>query len=132
MGLIRLDHVGFATADLASARRFFSETLGAALSDTVTDPIQKVQICFARFEGGTVELVAPSEEGSPVDAVLKKGGGCYHLCFETDDLEAAISELRKQSCLPLAEPVPAAAFAGRRICFLFHRDGRLIELVQAP
>jgi len=126
-----LDHVGFATSDLEATRTFFSETLGASVTEPITDTVQKVRICFARFTGGTVELVAPAGENSPIDQALKKGGGCYHLCFATDDIEATVERLRKDGCLPLNEPVPAPALSGRRICFLFSREARLIELVEA-
>jgi len=131
MGLKRLAHVGFAVGEMEPARQFFSDVLAAEVSEAVTDPTQKVQVCFARFDGGTVELVAPAGPGSPVDAVLKKGGGCYHLCFETDDLEAEITRLRGHGFLPTASPAAAVAFGGRRICFLYSRQGRLIELVEA-
>jgi methylmalonyl-CoA/ethylmalonyl-CoA epimerase len=117
---------------MEAGRAFFSEVFGASVTEAVTDPIQKVQVCFARFDGGTVELVAPAGEGSPVDAVLKKGGGCYHLCFETDDIEAEIARLRQHRFLPTGAPAPAVAFDQRRICFLYSREGRLIELVEAP
>jgi methylmalonyl-CoA/ethylmalonyl-CoA epimerase len=123
--------VGFAVADLEKAASFFRDVLGASLTEPVVDPIQKVQIRFARFEGGTVELVAPAGEGSPVDKVLARGGGCYHLCFETPDIDAALGGLRQKQCLPTGPAVPAVAFGGRRVCFLYHREGRLIELVEA-
>lgn len=132
---MRLAHVGFAVADLEAARDFYRGALQAELTEPVVDPVQKVRICFARFggpgAGPCVELVAPAGPGSPVDGVLAKGGGCYHLCFETDDLDAAVQRLRRSGCLPVGRPSPAAAFAGRRVCFLYSAEGRLLELVEA-
>ncbi len=57
-------------------------------------------------------------------------GGLYHLCYEVDDLDGQVEHFRRKGCLPLGEPVPAAAFEGCRIVFLLTPERDLVELVE--
>jgi methylmalonyl-CoA/ethylmalonyl-CoA epimerase len=131
--LHRLDHAGFAVADLEPAIALFRDTFGAAVGPVIEDPIQRVRLCFAEYEGGRVELIAPLGSDSPVTRLLADtGGGLYHVCFEADDLDAEFQRLRKQGFVPTGPAQPAVAFGGRRVIFLYHPIARLIELVEAP
>jgi methylmalonyl-CoA/ethylmalonyl-CoA epimerase len=104
------------------------------ITDPVSDPRQRVTVCFAEMRGGTtIELVEPLGENSPVDAIIGSSrGGVYHLCFEADDLDAELARFRAKRCVPLGKPVPAVAFGGRRIVFLLTPERDLIEIVEAP
>jgi methylmalonyl-CoA epimerase len=130
--LRRLDHVGFAAADLAAAVALFREVLGGRPGPVFEDPLQRVRVCFVEHPGGRVEIVAPLGDASPIASVLAAGGGAYHLCYEADDLDAEGERLRGAGFVPVGAPCPAVAFGGRRIWFLFHPIARLIELVEAP
>jgi methylmalonyl-CoA/ethylmalonyl-CoA epimerase len=129
--LERLDHTGFAVAQLEAAITLFRDTLGAQVGPIYEDPIQRVRICFAEYPGGRVELVAPLGADSPVSTIVANGGGAYHLCFQTDDLDAELARLRETGFVPASTPQPAVAFGGRRVVFLFNRIAQLIELVEA-
>ena len=131
MTIRRLDHTGFAVRDMSRASALFRDVFGADVSEVVADPVQNVRIAFARWPGGCVELVAPLEVPGPIDRALAAGGGTYHLCFETDAMEADIEQFRSQGFIPVSEPRPAVAFDGRRVAFLFHGVARLVELVEA-
>lgn len=133
---MRFHHVGYAVKDI---RRYVDEFLTPMFSpvkvtEPVEDPIQQVRVCFAHMQGGTViELVEPLGERSPVSAILESGrGGLYHLCYEVDDLAAAMKRLRVKGCLPLGKPVPAVAFNGRCIVFLMTPERDLIEVLERP
>jgi methylmalonyl-CoA epimerase len=129
----RLDHAGFAVADLDAAIPLFRDVFGASVGPVVEDPIQRVKLCFAEYRGGRVELIAPLGEDSPVSQLIaSSGGGLYHLCFETTDLDGEVRQLRRQGFVPTGPAQPAVAFDGRRVIFLFHRLAQLIELVEAP
>jgi methylmalonyl-CoA/ethylmalonyl-CoA epimerase len=129
----RLDHAGFAVAALEPAIALFRDTLSATIGPVFEDPLQKVRLCFAEYPGGRVELIAPLGPDSPVSRIIADaGGGLYHLCYETDDLDAEFQRLRTQGFVPTGPPQPAVAFGGRRVVFLYHRIAQLIELVEAP
>jgi methylmalonyl-CoA/ethylmalonyl-CoA epimerase len=132
---IRLHHIGYAVADAARyLETFLVPLLGPLeIGRTYEDPIQKVRVRFVTVPPGSlIELVEPLEEESPVSRVIgSPRGGVYHICYEVDDLESEIRRFRQRRCLPLGTPVPAVAFAGRRIIFLMTPQHDLIELVEA-
>ena len=77
-----------------------------------------------------VELVSPTAESSPVSAFLARGGGFHHICYEVDDLEAALYEARSRKALILRQPKPAVAFSGRRIAWIITPEKFLIEFLE--
>jgi methylmalonyl-CoA/ethylmalonyl-CoA epimerase len=133
---LKFHHIGYAVENMADYLETFLRPLFAPLSVTapITDPIQKVSVCFVEMPGGVViELVEPAADDSPIrDIIGSPRGGVYHLCYEVADLDAAILAFRRKRCLPLAKPAPAAAFQNRRIVFLLTPQRDLIELVEAP
>ena len=132
----KLLHVGVAVPSLDPATESLSTLFGyKVVSGPFEDPIQKVAVNFlAKSDSDIVEieLIAPISEGSPIRSMLKKhGGGAYHLCFETCDIEAALTHARKNGCIIVSEPVPAVAFQGRRIAWIYTPSHQLFELVEA-
>ena len=132
---MRFHHVGYAVADIDRYLKEFLRPLlvPSRVSPVYEDPIQRVRVIFAEVSPGTlIELVEPLDQGSPVTRFVGDArGGLYHLCYEVDDLDAAITRFRKHRCLPLAPAAPAVAFAGRRIVFMMTPQRDLIELVEA-
>lgn len=124
-------HVGVVTGDLLAATRFY-QSLEYASSEIFGDPLQKVRIVLMRREGSPmIELVNPSEESSPAHAWLQRiTSGAYHTCYSTPDIERTAEVLRDRSFFPLSEPAPAAAFQGKRVCFLWSAEVGLLELVE--
>ena len=131
---MRFHHVGYATANIDRFVEDFFRPVFAplAISDKISDPIQRVTVCFARMQGEMlIELVEPFGENSPVDSVIGSSrGGVYHLCYEVEDLDRELVRCRQNRCMPVSRPVPAAAFDGRRIVFLLTPQRDLIELVE--
>jgi len=131
---MRFHHVGYATRNIdLYVEDFFGPVFAPlAISEKVSDPIQRVTVCFARMQGDTmIELVEPFGENSPIDSIIGSNrGGVYHLCYEVDDLDWEVARCRKSRCMPVSKPVPAAAFNGRRIVFLLTPQRDLIELVE--
>ena len=80
----------------------------------------------------TLELLEPANEKSPVFLSLKKGIKLVHLCFEVPDIEAAIARGIEHSFMQIAPPVPAPAFEGRRIAWVYHAALGLFELLEKP
>jgi len=63
--------------------------------------------------------------------LAKSGGGAYHLCFETSDIEQALVHAKNNGCIVISGPVPAVAFNGRRIAWIYTKSRQLFELVEA-
>jgi len=95
------------------------------------DEVQKVKVAFVDCGGGvSLELIEPLTVDSPVTRFLKGGGGLHHLCYEVDDIDEAVDDLRGQGALLVCSPVPAAAFNGKKIAFLYLYKKSLIEIVE--
>jgi methylmalonyl-CoA/ethylmalonyl-CoA epimerase len=132
----KLLHVGVAVPSLEPATESLSTLFGyKVVSGPFDDPIQKVAVNFlatSTEDAAEIELIAPRGDDSPIRPMLAKtGGGAYHLCFETNDIDAALTHLRNHGCVILALPVPAVAFGGRKIAWIYTSSRQLFEIVQA-
>ena len=129
---MRFHHVGIAVQNILEAILAY-EALGySKTSAIIIDPIQKVQLCFLYKAGApTLELVAAMSRESPVTNILAKSGPTpYHNCFEVDDVSESVVSLKQSGYRRLSAIVPAIAFGNRRICFLYHKEVGLIELLE--
>jgi methylmalonyl-CoA/ethylmalonyl-CoA epimerase len=131
---MRLHHVGIVVENIARHARLYSEHFGMQpLSEVVPDSTQRVEVQFLGEPAQvSLELIQPLGEDSPVRRALEKGGGYNHLCFEVDDICESVRQAEAKGAICVRQPVPAAAFGGRRIAFLFFREIGLIEFVEAP
>jgi methylmalonyl-CoA/ethylmalonyl-CoA epimerase len=77
-----------------------------------------------------VELVEPATPDSTVGRELKKGGGLNHLCYELDDIEGQVEDAVADGAILAVAPVPAVAFSGHRIAFVYFRKVGPIEFVE--
>lgn len=94
------------------------------------DPIQRVKVAFVTFNGVAIELIEPLNETSPVSNSLKKGIKLVHLCYEVNHLDESIKFAKQNGFSIISKPVPAVAFEGRKIQWLFHKTLGLVELVE--
>jgi len=128
---MRVHHYGFATNDLKASIRTF-RLLGYRVGKPILDPTQKVYVAFVHREGESpIELVADATPDGPTKGLLSKvGNGLYHICYEVDDLDRAIEDLRQKRFLLRHSPAEATAFDGRRIAWMYNWDVGLIELLE--
>ena len=124
-------HIGIACYNIEETSQFFIQT-GYSLSPAIYDSIQNVNIAFLSKKGNPlIELISPHDETSPVNKNLQKNGvSPYHICYETENLEETIAELKKLKFLLVSRPAAAVAMEKRRVCFLFSKNAGLIELVE--
>ncbi len=105
-----------------------------ALTDIIVDPLQRARVLFLQTspaETAQIELVEPDGEDSPVQRFLARGGGLNHLCYEVDDLNGALDEMRRRRCVVVSKPKPAVAFNGRPVAWVMTPEWLLIELLLA-
>jgi methylmalonyl-CoA/ethylmalonyl-CoA epimerase len=129
---MRFHHVGIAVHNISEAIIAY-EALGYSKNSAIiNDPIQKVQLCFLeKKESPILELVAATSMESPVTNILARSGPTpYHNCFEVNDISESVISLKQWGYRRLSPVVPAIAFGNRRICFLYHKEVGLIELLE--
>jgi methylmalonyl-CoA/ethylmalonyl-CoA epimerase len=127
-------HVGFVVASIDAAIQGVAKSVDAEWDGEIThDPLQYVRVAFLRPKHAAdplVELVEPAGEKSPVLAFLQRGGGLHHLCYEVDQLDRQLETSRAGGGLVVRPPLPAVAFGGRRIAWLYTKEKLLIEYLE--
>ena len=130
----RFHHLGFVVASIRTSVPGFMESLQAEWDGLIFhDPNQAVRVTFLRGKhpaSPVLELVEPAGENSPVIPFLKRGGGLHHLCYEIDNLEDQLALSRAQGGLVVKTPLPAVAFEGRRIAWVYTKNKLLLEYLE--
>ena len=130
----KLHHVGFVVASIRDVIDHFAQSVdGTWDGRLIHDPLQCVHVAFIKTccpQDPMLELVEPAGENSPVSKIMKKGGGFPHLCYEADDLEKQLKKSREKGGLIVRPPLPAVAFDGRRIAWVYTPEHLLLEYLE--
>ena len=128
----RLNHVAIVVPDLAAAAKLYADGLGASVSEPMPLPEHGVTTVFVELPNSKIELLHPLGEDSPIEKFLSNhpSGGMHHLCYEVDDLQAAIDHLVAQGARVLGDGKPRLGAHNLPVVFLHPKDfcGTLIEL----
>ena len=129
---MKIDHIGYAVKRIDRAITAFQK-LGYEFEPVIDDTDRNVKLAFGSKYGYRIELVAPLDKKleSPVDQYLSNAVGTpYHICYESENLDAVIEELKAQGYKVVIEPRPAVAFGGRRVVFMMNIGFGLMEIVE--
>jgi methylmalonyl-CoA epimerase len=130
--LTRIDHIGIAIQNINEALAFFQDALGIELDRVVTEEGGRTKVAFMPVGGSDVELVEPQDTESGLAKFLaKRGEGVHHICFQVDDIDAALARLKEKGA-QLIDETPRQNAAGMRYAFIHPKSahGVLIELYQ--
>jgi len=128
----RIDHIAIVVEDIDSALQFWRDALGLELDQVIEVTDQKSMVAFLPVGEGEVELVKPTTDDSGVARYLqKRGPGMHHLCFEVDDIEAALAQLKERR-VRLINETPIADSKGKKLAFIHPEstNGVLVELYE--
>lgn len=92
-----IQEIVIATADAEASAKRFGEALGAPIDDKVSYPQAGIEIDMTGVWVGDfrIAFVQDSSETGHVSRFLeRRGEGPYEVCLRTDDLEAAMSQLK--------------------------------------
>jgi methylmalonyl-CoA/ethylmalonyl-CoA epimerase len=132
---IRLHHVGYVVRSISEVADRFAQSVAASWDqEIIQDPLQDAKVAFLKGivqEFPLVELVEPASEASPVANFLRKGGGLHHLCYEVESLDKRLEFSQAIGGMIVRPPLPAVAFAGRRIAWVYTKDRLLLEFLDA-
>ncbi len=129
-----IDHIGIAVRDLEKSLARWTALFGAENASIEEIAERGVRLAILNFpESPAVELVSPLGETSPLAKFLEeRGEGIHHFCFEVEDIEAMMEELKKAG-LQLVSEKPQMGAAGSLIAFVHPKslNGVLVELREA-
>ena len=127
----RLDHVGVIVHDIDATLQTYCSQLGFTLLERVEIPEQKVVAAFLDGGNSTIELISPTDTDSGTARFLaNRGEGTHHVCYEVDDIEATLAELRKAG-MRLIDETPRHGVHGL-VAFIHPKatNGLMIEVLQ--
>ena len=136
-GLLGLDHVGIAVADLDAAVSFYRDVLGLQVVHREENLDQQVaEVMLTSGENGPVgnqlQLLMPLAGNSVLNRFLmRRGSGLHHVAYAVSDVRSASSILRQCGVRVLYD-APRAGTRGSQINFVHPKDtgGVLLELVE--
>jgi methylmalonyl-CoA/ethylmalonyl-CoA epimerase len=131
----RIDHVAIAVADRDASAQQLAGLFGLAAGAREHVAAQKTDVAFLSADGAddtTVELCAPAGNEALERFIAKRGPGLHHVCFEVDDLPAALASL-KAAGVRLIDETPRLGARGHWVAFLHPAatGGVLFELCAA-
>src|SRR6267378_7387887 len=106
-------HVVIAVTSIPEALAFYRDVLG--LTPERPETADGATIVTLHFGGVDVELLEPSDPGSPVAKFLaKRGPGIHHVCYRVPDLDATLARCRAAG-YQLVDTPSAGSTPGRLI-----------------
>ncbi len=132
--ITRIDHIGIAVQNIHDALKFFEDALGMKLERVESEEGGRTQVAFLPVGNSEVELVSPNDTDSGLAKFLaKRGEGVHHICFEVDDIDAALARLKAHGA-QLIDETPRENARGQRYAFVHPKSahGVLVELYERP
>jgi methylmalonyl-CoA/ethylmalonyl-CoA epimerase len=121
-------------ASIEEKAESIATSLGAKWDgNIILDPLQRARVSFlqgSHSHDALIELVEPHGPESPVSRFLNHGGGLHHLCYEVAGLDQHLAFCRSFNAVLVQPPVPAEAFQGRRIAWVFTKEKMLLEFLE--
>ena len=128
----KLNHIAIATPSLDDATKTYKDMLGVKISDPVDQIDHGVKVVFIELPNTKIELLEPLGENSPIENFLDKNkkGGVHHICFEVEDMDSAVMNLKRDGATILGDGNAKIGAHGKPVIFLHPKDfnGALIEL----
>ncbi len=128
----RIDHIAILVENIDAALSFWRDTLGLELKHVEDATDQQAIVAFLPTGESEVELVRPTSKDSGVARYLSKHGpGMHHICFEVDDINAYLGQLKEKG-VRLINETPVIGTGGKKIAFVHPEStyGVLVEIYE--
>jgi methylmalonyl-CoA/ethylmalonyl-CoA epimerase len=128
----KIEHIGIAVSDLASAEKIYADILGVEPYKREKVEHQGVITSFFKTGNIKIELLESLNDQSPISSFIKKRGeGVHHVAFLVDDIHKEINRLKKLNFNIINED-PVEGADNKIICFIHPKSTKkvLIELCQ--
>src|SRR5215813_7676188 len=129
---MKIDHLGIAVRSISDSLNFYRDALGLELAGTEEVQDQGVRVALLPAGESRIELLEPFSEDTPVGRfITRRGEGLHHICYEVEDLESRIEELKKRGAKVL-DGYPRRGAEGKLVAFLHpsSANGVLVELAE--
>ncbi len=130
--LIRIEHIGIAVKDLATAEALYTKLLGTEPYKREAVESEGVITSFFKTGPNKIELLESTRPDGPIaKAIEKRGEGIHHIAFEVADIRTEMARLKAEGFTLLNEE-PKAGADNKLVCFIHPKSagGVLVELCQ--
>lgn len=126
-GLNRVHHIAIICSDYEKSKKFYTEVLGLEIIQEIfRKERQSYKLDLSLNGQYIIELF--SFPNPPKRVSRPEAAGLRHLAFEVDDIERAVTELRKKNME--VEAVRTDEFTGKRFTFFADPDDLPIEFYE--
>lgn len=128
---IKINHIAVVVENIDDSLAFWRDGLGLNMGKIQEVPQEEVKVAFLDAGESHIELVSPTTDDSGIAKYLaKKGQGMHHICFEVEDIVAALDHM-KATGIELINEEPRER-DGRKYAFIHPKStgGVLVELYQ--
>lgn len=130
MKIKRIEHIAIAVKDLEKGKSLLSGVFGLDLAYEET--INSTRLAMYPVGETYLELLHSNDpESRTARWIDAKGEGLFHICFEVEDIEAALAELKAKR-VKLLNETPISGHNNSKIAFIdpAATGSMLIELVE--
>ena len=126
-----INHVCIAVKNIEESISLYSKLFGVSAPKIETLVDQKVKAAMVNLGNSHLEFIEPIDEDSGVAKFIRnKGEGIHHICFEVENIERSIGQLKKAE-IKLIDSRPRQGLEGM-IAFIHPKStgNVLIELIE--
>ncbi|MBP9883875.1 MAG: methylmalonyl-CoA epimerase [Chitinophagales bacterium] len=128
----KIEHIGIAVKDLATANETYSKLLGSTHYKTEEVASEKVTTSFFRVGTNKIELLASTDPAGVIAKFIeKKGEGIHHIAYAVENIRIEMQRLKEEGFVLLNEE-PKRGADNKLVCFVHpkHTHGVLMELCE--
>tara|TARA_B100000767_G_scaffold41851_1_gene35562 strand:- start:590 stop:994 length:405 start_codon:yes stop_codon:yes gene_type:complete len=128
----KIEHIGIAVHDIEASNKVFTKIFGKESYKSESVQSESVITSFFQVGESKIELVAATNQDSPIAKYLDKNReGMHHIAFDVQDIKSEMIRLQSEGIRTLND-LPKQGADNKLICFLHPKDtnGLLIELCQ--
>lgn len=128
----KIEHIGIAVQDIEASNKVFIKIFGKESYKSESVQSESVITSFFQLGESKIELVAATNQDSPIAKYLDKNReGMHHIAFDVVDIKSEMKRLQSEGIRTLNDK-PKQGADNKLICFLHPKDtnGVLIELCQ--
>ncbi len=132
MSINKIEHIGIAVSNLDASEKLFSQLLGCEPYKREEVASEGVITSFFLLGDVKIELLAATNENSPIAKFIeKKGEGIHHIAFDTSNIVNTLEEKSAQG-FQLINTSPKDGADNKQIAFLHPKSTNsvLVELCQ--
>lgn len=132
MKIKRVEHIAIAVESVRQSIELLQNTFGIPLE--YEEQIGQTRLAMLPVGQTYIELLEGQGPDSGVTQwICDKGASLYHICFEVEDIDGALTELKSKG-VKLRDETPRTGHGGARIAFLDPQStgNVLIELAELP